>query len=258
VALSLSAGIYTGTITINVPGATKTTFSVFASLQVFPSGQTPFFDLTPGALLFTSAPNTTTTSSEAVSLEVIGSTTLGWTTNITTNPTGGSWLSVSPTSGTGSASVKVLVNNAGLEAGRYSGSVTFNAASGSATKPMTLQVQLIVGGMERPLDASVRSAEEPQTLITSPAEGFASAEDLPIHVSVRVVDRNGKAIDDAVVTVRSSNGEPDLTLEAMGGGVYSGLFQPLSSGPVVLSATASRGTVVSAPKAVSGDVRPRP
>ena len=103
---------------------------------------------------------------------------------------------------------------------------------------------------------------QPQALITSPAEGFASAEDLPIHVSVKVVDKNGTTIDGAVVTVRSSNGEADLTLESIGGGVYTGLFQPQASGPVVLSATASLtaggGTVVSAPNAVSGDVRPRP
>jgi uncharacterized protein (TIGR03437 family) len=251
----LSVGIYTGTVTIKVPGAAKSTFTVLASLQVFPAGQTPFFQLTPGALLFSGAPNTAISASQSVSLAVVGSTTLGWSTNVTTK-SGGSWLSVSPASGSGSATVKVSVNTATLASGAYSGTVTFNAASGSATKPVTLQVLLFVGGPVRPFYSPAAIVAVPQTLFTSPADGFVSANGLPVSVSVMLVDSSGTAIDNAVVTVRSSNGEPDLTLESVGGGMYSGLFEPLASGPLVLTVTASSGAALSAPSAVSGDVMP--
>jgi uncharacterized protein (TIGR03437 family) len=268
VAAALSAGIYTGNITIKVPGAAKNTFTVLASLQVFPSGQTPFFVLEPGAVLFTAAPSTTapvspspilpSSNPQSVNLEVVGSTTLGWSTNIATT-SGGSWLTVSPASGTGSAAVKVSVNDAKLSDGVYSGSVTFNAAAGSSTKPVTLRVQLVVGG---PFEVgpsffgpSQSIATVPRALITLPADGFSSTAGLPINVSVMVVDGNGNAMDTAVVNVASSNGEPPLTLTSVGGGAYSGLFQPQASGPLVLTATAvNGGQLTSAPDAVSGDV----
>jgi trimeric autotransporter adhesin len=253
VAASLSAGIYTGTVTIKVPGAARDTFTVPASLQVFASGLTPFFKLEPGALLFASQPNLSNPAPQSVNLRIIGSTTLGWSANVTT-VSGGSWLSVSPSSGAGSTAIQVSVDDSNLKNGLYSGSVTFNAASGSATKPVTLQVRLIVGSIFAPGSAAAGTA--PQPMFTLPAEGFASTEGLPINVGVMVVDGRGAAIDNAVVTVRSSNGEPDLTLDSVGGGLYTALFRPLASGPVVLTATAVASQTASAPKAVSGDVVP--
>ena len=254
VAASLSVGIYTGTVTIKVPGASKNTFTVLASLQVFASGQAPFFELEPGTLLFGGAPNaaspsTTSPNPQSVSLLVIGSTTLGWSTNVTTT-SGGSWLAVSPASGTGSATIKVSVDTSKLAVGNYSGSVTFNAAAGSSAKPVTLQVRLFVGGPRPLMEPMATSATTSEALFTLPAEGFVRTEGLPINVSVMVVDSNGVPIDNAVVTVKSSNGEPDLTLDSAGGGLYTALFQPLGSGSLVLTATGD------APTAVSGDVTP--
>jgi len=255
VAASLSAGIYTGTVTIKVPGASKGTFTVLASLQVFPSGQTPFFELEPGALLFAGQPGATNPAAQSVNLLVVGSTSLAWSTTVATH-SGASWLSVSPASGAGSGAIKVSVDDSKLAAGVYSGSVTFNAAANTAVKPVTLQVMMYVGGLRPvlgPRDVTPgATATESQALFTMPAQGFTRSESLPINVSVMLVDSNGSAIDDAVVTVKSSNGEPDLTLDSAGGGVYSALFQPLGSGPLVLTATAES----SATAAVSGDVAP--
>jgi uncharacterized protein (TIGR03437 family) len=264
VAAALSVGIYTGTVTIKVPGAAKSTFTVLASLQVFAAGQTPFFELTPGGLLFADATNAATNPiPQSVSLEVVGSTTLGWSTNVTTS-SGGSWLSISPASGAGAATIEVSVNTSKLTAGNYSGSVTFNAAnaaSSSATKPVTLRVELLIGGGRLPPSPAVKAivVAGPQALFTLPAVGFARTEGLPINLNVTMVDGTGAAIDNAVVTVTSSNGEQALTLSSVGGGVYTALFQPMASGPLVLTATATSGETAgqtAATDAVSGDVMP--
>ncbi|HUB80488.1 MAG TPA: Ig-like domain-containing protein [Bryobacteraceae bacterium] len=65
-----------------------------------------------------------------------GSGTLSWSTG-----TDASWLSVSPSSGTGAANPNVMVNIAGLSGGSYTGHITVTAA-GATGSPATVTVNL--------------------------------------------------------------------------------------------------------------------
>lgn len=273
VAASLSAGVYTGTITIKAPGAAKSSFTVLASLEVFKSGVTPFFDLEPGTLVFTSASPTANPAAQSTELFVTGSATLAWSTKIATATADGAWLTVSSASGAGTSPVKVSVDASKLKSGSHEGTVTFNAASTTttSTKPVTLHVRMYVGGSITPpvtivgeggggdVTAQIATGEVPssaQALFLRPADGSSHREGLPVNVSVLLVDANGAAIDStqigAQVVVKSAGGESDLLLESQGGGVYSALFQPLSGGAMVL--TAAAGNAQS--DTVSGDVQP--
>jgi len=83
--------------------------------------------------------------------------------------------------------------------------------------------------------------------------------DAALNVTVTVTDSSGTPVPGATVILTSSNGEPAVTLDDLGNGTYSGLFEPMVIGPVTLSITAqatdSSGNVFSSPEiAVTGDV----
>ncbi len=76
---------------------------------------------------------------------ITGAGTLNYSASVSTIPSGGSWLSVTPSSGSSSASkpgsVTVSVNIAGLQPGTYYGKVSFSA-SGAADSPQFASVVL--------------------------------------------------------------------------------------------------------------------
>jgi uncharacterized protein (TIGR03437 family) len=59
-----------------------------------------------------------------------------------------------------------------------------------------------------------------------------------MNITVAMVDSSGSAVPGATVILSSSNGEPDVTLDDLGNGTYSGLFQPAGAGEVTLSLAA--------------------
>jgi uncharacterized protein (TIGR03437 family) len=67
-----------------------------------------------------------------------------WTAAVST-ASGGNWLAISKTSGTGNASLQVTVDPKGLKAGVYQGAITLTAAT-LAGSPVTIPVTLTVTG----------------------------------------------------------------------------------------------------------------
>ena len=131
-AASLAVGTYQGTITLTTSEGVVTqvavTFNVGNStLSVSPS--TLAFAYTQGGAL----PDTQT-------VQVSGTQSFTASASATS---GGTWLSVSPGSGTGNASLTVTANPAGLAAGTYNGSVIVTPATGAA---QTVAVTLTVTG----------------------------------------------------------------------------------------------------------------
>ena len=86
--------------------------------------------------------------------------TLAWTASAAAAT--GSWLSVSPASGTAPSALSIAVNAAGLAAGTYQGTVQIKSA-GASNSPLTIGVTLTV-------------AAAPPTLTVSPA-----IPQLPVH-----------------------------------------------------------------------------
>jgi uncharacterized protein (TIGR03437 family) len=262
---SLAPGVYSATVEIKVPGAAQETYAVYVSLKVGAAGatETPHLELEPGALAFTGVKGGANPAAQKVNLQVEGASSLPWTA-VASTASGGNWLSVTPTSGTATAagpnSVSVSVSTSGLEAGAYAGTVVFTPVASSGASPVSLQVRLTVTakpgttGKDPGLAVSAAAAGQILALVESPADGFITRADLPLNIAVLLVDTAGMAVEGADVVVSSSNGEPDLALDELGGGLYAGLFRPLSSGPLALTGWAETDALASEVFAVTGDV----
>ncbi len=85
-----------------------------------------------------------------------GSGTMDWTASVTYQ-TGSGWISINPTSGTGSATVNVHANPANLAPGTYNATVTIDAglAAGTQSVPVTFTV-----GQSTPLVTSVGNSAD--------------------------------------------------------------------------------------------------
>jgi uncharacterized protein (TIGR03437 family) len=124
----LTPGTYSGSITISVTGGQTLEVSVLA---VVTSDQ-PDIQLSQTGLRFQAVSGGTATLPQTITVLNAGAGTLDFTAT-TSTISGGSWLSVSPSSGASNSSdvntVTVTVNPAGLQAGDYYGQVQFSASS---------------------------------------------------------------------------------------------------------------------------------
>lgn len=134
-ASTLAAGVYNGSIGISSGDVNNTPRVIPVTLTV----TAPTLSLTPPAVTLLAPPGSTTPVTQQVS---VSAGTAAFTTSVAV-VSGGSWLSVNPTSGTAPATVTVSANPTGLPAGTYQGTVIFTAP-GVANSPQTLQVTLNV------------------------------------------------------------------------------------------------------------------
>jgi uncharacterized protein (TIGR03437 family) len=145
--LTPSATPYTTNLTIattNQQGVTSTT-TVQVTLN-YTSGVT--LTASPASLTFAQVVSGTTPATQTVSIGASGTTGATLPFSVTASTvSGGSWLTVTPTSGTAPGQITIGVNSiaAGLSPGSYSGSVVIygaNAANpnGTLTIPVTLTV----------------------------------------------------------------------------------------------------------------------
>src|SRR5579864_4702379 len=135
----LAAGSYNGTVTVTASGASNSPQKIAVSLAVTsaPSGN-PSLNVSPGTLSFSYPSGSTTSGTQNLSI-----TSTGAALQITAAASGGSWLSVTPTSGSTPATVKVSANPTGLAAGTYNGTITITS-TGAANTPQTIPVKLVV------------------------------------------------------------------------------------------------------------------
>jgi uncharacterized protein (TIGR03437 family) len=155
----LTPGTYSGAITISVAGGQTLEVSVLAVVTT----DQPDIQLSQTGLRFQAVSGGTATSPQTIAVLNAGAGTLDFTAT-TSAISGGSWLSVSPSSGASSSSdlnaVTVTVNPAGLQAGDYYGKVQFSAA-GAVNSPQIASVVLNV----LPPDASPGAFVQPSGLI---------------------------------------------------------------------------------------------
>jgi trimeric autotransporter adhesin len=131
--ISLGVGTYTGQITITTAAATQNipvTVTVSAIQQTILLSQT--------GLTFTAVVNGGIVPAQTFGILNSGNGVMDWSLSSTT-VTGGSWLSITPTSGTTDASsltvplVTVSVNPASLAAGQYSGQIQVTSTTADDT-----------------------------------------------------------------------------------------------------------------------------
>jgi uncharacterized protein (TIGR03437 family) len=155
----LNPGTYNGTITITAPGASNSPQTVAVSLTVTSA---PTISVSPSLLNYSYQSGGNPPQVQVVSVSASAAATF------TAVASGGSWLSVSPTSGTAPASLSVSVNPAGLNPGTYNGTITVSGANG-ATGSTTINVTLTVTAA-LPSIKSVTNAASYATGAVSPGE----------------------------------------------------------------------------------------
>src|SRR5207249_3151739 len=98
----LTAGTYNATITATASGATNTPQTVPVTLTVTAAPVPPTIGLNPVSFTFTGVQGALNPASQTLSLTNTGGSTLSW--SVSDNAT---WLTLSPASGTASATVTV-------------------------------------------------------------------------------------------------------------------------------------------------------
>ena len=135
----LAVGNYNGTVTITGAGASNAPQKIAVSLAVSSATSgNPSLNISPGTLAFNYVSGTSSSGTQNLSI-----TSTGSAVNLTVAASGGSWLTVTPNTGSTPATVKVSANASGMAAGTYKGTITITSG-GAANSPQTVPVQLVV------------------------------------------------------------------------------------------------------------------
>src|SRR3984957_1150828 len=142
----LQVGVYTGSITINANNsATLPSGAVTIPVVLIVSSSTTVA-VSPVKLTFTEAQGSTTAlPSQTITLTATGGST-GFSVSVQ-SVTGGSWLQVSPTSGTATGTITATVPANTLSQGTYTSNILVRFTN-SATPTVTIPVSLTVGATQ--------------------------------------------------------------------------------------------------------------
>jgi uncharacterized protein (TIGR03437 family) len=139
----LTAGSYSGAVTISVPNANPAVATVNVQFAVGAAIQASLA-VDHNHLSFTYA-STSAARTQTITVSNTGSGAPPFTAAVTPNPgQSASWLSVTPTSGTATPSAPVAMavtaNPAGLNPGTYTANVVVSSAAGSVTVTVTMTI----------------------------------------------------------------------------------------------------------------------
>ncbi len=170
---TLQQGTYDGIITVVAPSANNTPVQIPVRLVV---SAAQALTLSASSLGFNYQIGATSNpSDQTLTITSTGGTAPFTVTKSVLQPVGGSWLTVTPTSGSTSlinglftAPVTVSVNPAGLAAGTYNGAVTIS--SPIASQPITVTVTLTIAGAPIPNIFTILNAGSLQPGPISPGE----------------------------------------------------------------------------------------
>ena len=257
----LPAGVYSGEIAISSTGTAQQSNIVRVVLHILPPTQLPYLAVDRGAGEFSLSPGEGLSPVATVNVSVPGGITGGTAVQaFATTNNGGSWLTVNPGAGTATPStplqLSITASALGLLQGVYTGRVIITAGSNIA--PLSVDVTLVVGSLN---NLGTVAAGSLAAIFTNPGDGFISQQDLPNPVTITLLDSAGNPVPGAVVTLQSSNGEPNIVMTDLGSGLYSAPFHPFSAGPLTLSASAfyyssANGIQTSLAVTVTGQVGP--
>jgi Chitobiase/beta-hexosaminidase C-terminal domain/Viral BACON domain len=141
-AATLGAGTYSSEVIVTSTDGTQG-MTIPVTLIVEPK-TAAFFDSLPGQITFSMATMGTAPPSQPLQIRNAGAGTLAWTATVTTSD-GGSWLSISSSSGNAPFVPQITVNPAnipgeGLIAGTFTGQVILSTDGDSVTIPIAFTV----------------------------------------------------------------------------------------------------------------------
>ncbi len=257
-AVALSVSAWSGTsITAQLPAGLTgfMTISVLSetgndsiTAMVLPA---PTIAASQTSLQFTAGVGGSNPAAQSIDITNTGGGTLAWTASATSAT--GSWLSVSPASGTAPSSLSVAVNVAGLAAGTYAGTVQLTS-SGASNNPLTIAIMLTVGAA-------------PPTLTVSPTSltfQYTAGGSVPAAQNISLANAGAGSISwtastsDFWLTVANTSGTAPAQLAVsvnpanLAAGTYTGSVTISSPGTAVGSPASVAVTLVVAGSQVQG------
>jgi uncharacterized protein (TIGR03437 family) len=271
-AAMLAPGAYYGEIQISSPNVSNSPENFEVVLNVAAANTPVVPDPEPGGLLFITTvggvlpPQTVTVYSGSAS-------PLTFQASAAT-ASGGTWLSVTPDTGSASATAPgvttVSVNTSRLSAGVYLGGVSYSL---SATAVRTVNVTLIISSSAATASALSLAPATPNALpkassctptVLVPAQtglvnSFSQPAGWPTPLEIVLANDCGSVVTNGQVVATFSNGDPPLALPLAnsGQGLYSGTWSPAnSSSQVAINVTASAPGFAAATSQIAGAVVP--
>jgi uncharacterized protein (TIGR03437 family) len=247
-ATGLAPGAYYATVKIVDTNAKNSPQYVTAVLNLEASGSALPPDLSPGGLFFTTTAGGLAPAAQQVQVNISSAATATFAAAVTTTPNG-TWLSVTPASGSASGStsgsISVSVNPTGLVAGIYTGNVNVSSGSLLESANVTFVVQPAgSGGAAIPgFRPEVTGCTASKLAITETGldNNFSVPAGWPATLIVQLNNDCAAAVNNGSVIASFSNGDAPLNLAGDSLGNYSATWQPgaINSNMVVtLDATA--------------------
>src|SRR5882672_9107267 len=225
---TLTTGSYSGVITLTATGATPVTVPVAFTVAAAPVP--PAIGASPTSLSFAATQGGANPANQTVSISNTGGGTLSWSAS-----DNAAWLSLSPASGTGNATVTLTAATGTLTAGSYSGLVTLSATGAT---PVTVPVAFTVAAA--PVPPAIGAS--PTSLSFAATQGGAN----PANQTVSITGGgtlSWSASDNAAWLTLSpalGTGNGTVTLTAATGTLTTGSY----SGLITLSATGAANVTV--------------
>lgn len=260
----LAAGAYYGRILISAPGAVDSPQTFVVVVNVIAANQPPNPVPSPAGLVFISG--ATAPPKQTVSVFTSSSANVAFQASASTL-SGGSWLSVTPTTGNVSSSspgqLSVTANPAGLTPGVYRGTVNIaetNLAARSVNVTLIVTAAAPKGSIS-PRAQTSASCSPNQLVITQTglAGNFSAPASWPQTLAVVLNDNCGNLISTGSIAMDFSNGDPPLRLPLSDPtkAAYTATWTPShNSAQMTITAKASATGFPSASVTVVGSVTP--
>ncbi len=256
-AQSLAPGGYYALLQIADPNSNNSPQDVVVVLDVAADNTPIAPNPTPQGLVYTAA------GSQTLVLSVSGNSPLNFAASATTTD-GGTWLSVSPATGSVSSvnpvNLAVTVNPAGLKAGVYTGLI--NVVTGTQVRGdnITFIVPAGIGASAVPQTRAATSSCTPtRTVLTQTGilSNFNVPAGWPASLEIMMFDDCGNSLASGSVFASFTNGDPPLSMHPGALGVFSATWQPANpTAGVTISFRGSSGTLQASSIQVSGGVTP--
>jgi len=266
-ATQLAPGPYYAIVKITDSNSRNSPQYVTAVLNLQPNTASPAPDLAPAGLFFTTPAGGSAPPAQQVQVNTSSASAVTFN-SATTTADGGTWLNVTPTSGSASGSssgsISIAVNPTGLAAGIYSGDV--NVSIGSLLQSVNVTFVVQPSGASSALTPSLSrfrpeaagcAASKLAITETGLANNFAVPAGWPATLIVQLDDDCAAPVTSGNVVASFSNGDAPLNLAADSLGNYSATWQPgMVSTNMVVTLNATSGSLQPATAKLYGGIAP--
>jgi uncharacterized protein (TIGR03437 family) len=234
----LKAGVYVGLLTFEAQGAPNSPQAGIVLANILASGSDPLGLVQPAGSIFIGTAGASSPAQQQLTLTSTGGRQAQFTTSVQVTG-GGNWLSVTPSTGSLSASTPLYVqaNTSGLPAGIYTGTITVTLSTGKSQEvavALVLTATPLAAGAPGPALAFERdpgsqaacTASKLAIVETVLAGNFSLSVGWPAAMRTQVIDDCGQPAATATVTASFTNGDPVLVLSNLKDGRYAGTWVP--------------------------------